>query len=218
VSKSTPSLLKAIGDFHAEHGGDKEHESTISLLQRVAGDIGPRKGKAEPSDTPGSREARGAAERSMPSEAAHDGGDGQRRSNKPGSASIPDSAADQRDKSEGDPGAHMTGTGPVKSGGNLVSTLAGEAMPNGVVNMRRAAAIRGLESGDTSDGNKQSVSPAPRPIAEGRVGDVKAPAKDPADKNTGSFEGVPPFAKEPLSGDGWTRAREKARKMAPAPR
>jgi hypothetical protein len=84
--------------------------------------------------------------------------------------------------------------------------------------MRRMAAIRGIESGPSSEGNKESVAAAPSAPSEGRIGDVSAPVKSPPDRNKGEngFEGTPPLAKESLQGDGWTRAREKARKMAPA--
>jgi len=211
MSKSTPALLRAIGDFNAEHGSDKEHETTVELLKRVEGDVGKRGGKALQPPSPGAREAQGAAERSMPAEVNHDGGGGNTRSNRPGSADIPDPAVNMHDKSEP---SVLHGTGPVPSGGNLVSNLSAEEMPKGIVDIRRMAALKELEKGPSSEGNAESVTPAPAPARGARVGDVKAPAKPPADTNKGAaFEGVPPFTKEPLAGDGWTRARQKAKEM-----
>lgn len=45
---------------------------------------------------------------------------------------------------------------------------------------------------------------------------VKAPVDAPDDTNTKLIEGKPPFTGEPLAGDGWTRAREKAKTLAPS--
>lgn len=65
-----------------------------------------------------------------------------------------------------------------------------------------------------SDGNKESVKNAPPAASnDARVGDVHAPAKAPADRNTARPEKRPPFAGEPLSGDGWGRAADAARKQ-----
>jgi hypothetical protein len=211
ASKSTPGLLKAIGDFNAEHGSDKEHESTTAMLSRVAGSLGPKKSD----DSPGSREARAAGERSMGSEEGRDDSGGNRESNKPGSVDFPDPVADQH---EGSPG-QMTGTEPVPSAGNIRSTLSAGAMPSGALaDIRRMAAVKGLESGRSSEGNKDSNPAQPFPPDSGKTGDVSAPAKDIPDRNTGpGFEGGPPRGgQDNLSGDGWSKAREKARKMVPA--
>lgn len=80
------------------------------------------------------------------------------------------------------------------------------------VTIRRIAANNELTK--RSDGNKESVAPAPpAPSNKKRVGDVKAPVEPKTDGNRLVAEGVPPFAKESLSGDGWTRASAKAREM-----
>jgi hypothetical protein len=211
MSKSTPGLLKAIQDFHAEHGADKEHESTTALLARVAGDIGPRKGKAEDSsvaDSPGRQAAR---EVSMPSEANHDGGEGNKTTNAPGSPDIPDPVADQHDKSYP---SQMSGTEPVRSGGNILSAMPGPKAQSGELpDIRRTASLAALEKGKSSAGNAISNARGMAEPNSERMGDVKAPAKAPPDKNTGSYEGTPPFAKESLSGDGWSKAGAKAKQM-----
>lgn len=65
-----------------------------------------------------------------------------------------------------------------------------------------------------SDGQKDSVRKPPMaPANAKKVGDVTATTEEVPDKNKGMVEGVPPFAKESLSGDGWTRASAKARQM-----
>jgi hypothetical protein len=213
MSKSTPALLQAIEGYSGEHTGQPEHESNIKLLQRVKGEIDKGKG-GDTITSPGRKEAMGAAQKNMPSEENHDGGEGNKTTNKPGSFGGNEDVADPQDASKGP----MTGAGPAPSDGHLRSNLTGDAARGGIVEMRRMAAAKGLEAGKTSEGNKESNPPGKAGGNEKRIGDVKAPAKDPADKNTegDGFEGVPPFAKETLSGDGWTRAREKARKLAPA--
>lgn len=212
ASKSTPGLLKAMADYHAEHGSDQDHESTIDLLKRVQGDITTRGGKAEPSgyETIGKTEAKNAAERTMPGEANHDGGKGSVKTNEPGKADIPDEVADQHGGS-----GPLSGAGPVRSGGNILSAMAGPAAASGELgDIRRQAAIKELERAPSSEGNRDSNDASPFPPASQRVGDVKAPGGEPADKNKGSgFEGVPAFSKESLSGDGWSRARAKSKDM-----
>jgi hypothetical protein len=213
MSKSTPALLKAIEGYSAEHTGQGEHETNIALLARVKGEI--EKGKGGDTISPGRREA-ASVQKNMPSEEDHDGGEGNKTTNRPGSFPGNEPPADPQANSSGE--RTLTNAGPAPSDGHLRSTLTGEVARGGIVDMRRQAAIKGLEDGRTSEGNKDSNPPGKAGPNEKRIGDVGTPAKEPADRNTGEFEGVPPFAKESLSGDGWTRAREKARKMAPAPR
>jgi hypothetical protein len=213
MSKSTPALLQAIEGYAAEHTGQGEHESNIKLLQRVKGEIDKGKG-GDTVTSPGRREAESAAQKNMASEENHDGGEGNKTTNKPGSFGGNEQAVDPQSASKGP----LTGAGPVPSDGHLRSNLTGDAARGGIVDLRRMAAAKGLESGSTSEGNKESNPPGKAPGNEKRIGDVSAPAKEPTDTNTGSFEGKPPFAGEQLRGDGWTRAREKAKKLAPAPR
>jgi hypothetical protein len=213
VSKSTPALLQAIEGYAGEHTGQPEHEPNIKLLQRVKSEIDKGKG-GDTITSPGRQEATAAAQKNMASEEGHDGGEGNKTTNRPGSFPGNEDVADPQDASKGP----MSGTGPVPSDGHLRSNLTGEVARGGIVEMRRMAAAKGLEAGRTSEGNKDSNPPGKAPGNEKRVGDVSPSAKAPADRNTegDGFEGVPPFAKETLSGDGWTRAREKARKLAPA--
>jgi hypothetical protein len=215
MSKSTPALLQAIEGYAGEHSGQPEHETNIKLLQRVKGEIDKGKG-GDTITSPGRQEAMGAAQKNMPSEEGHDGGEGNRTTNKPGSFGGNDPAANPQDASKGP----NTGAGPAPSDGHLRTNLTGDVARGGMKDMRRAAAIKGLEAGPVSEGNRDSNPPGKAGGNEKRIGDVAAPAKDPADKNTNGdgFEGVPPFAKESLMGDGWTKAREKARKLAPAAR
>lgn len=217
ASKSTPDLMRAIEGFSTEHSGSQEHEPAIAMLARVKGEIERGKGN-NTAMSPGKREARNAAETRMTGEENHTGGEGNKTTNAPGSAGGPDRAPDIHTESSGE--ENMTGTGPIPSRGNLVSNLAGPPARSGVVEMRRMAAAKGLESGSTSGGNRRSNPPGKADSNEARIGDVKAPAKAPADKNTegDGFEGKPPFSGEQLRGDGWTKAREKARTLAPAAR
>ena len=71
-----------------------------------------------------------------------------------------------------------------------------------------------LEKERSSGGNAHSNTPgSARPGSP--KGEVKAPAPPPAEanKNAPGFEGTPPFSKETLSGDGFSRANAKARQM-----
>jgi hypothetical protein len=209
VSKSEPGLLSAIEGYSSEHAGSSEHESNIALLKRVKGEI--EKGKGGDKVSPGQAEASAAAQRNMPSEEGHDGGKGSIKTNEPGSFNTNEEVVDPQDASKGP----LSGAGPVPSEGHLRSNLTGAVARGGIVEMRRMAASKGLEAGKTSEGNKESNPSQPEPPASKRIGDVKAAAKAPGDKNTegDGFEGVPPFAKESLKGDGWTRAAEKAKKL-----
>lgn len=86
-------------------------------------------------------------------------------------------------------------------------------MGSGVVEMRRMAATRGLEAGKTGDGNKESNLPSHAPANKKRVGDVKAPAKRSLAGNKADAEGTPPYSKESIGKDGWTKASSKAKQM-----
>ncbi|HXJ92619.1 MAG TPA: hypothetical protein VMT20_07020 [Terriglobia bacterium] len=184
------------------------HEEAIALMERAKKELERGRGQSgEITASPGEKEARMAAEQ------GHDGGAGNKTSNKPGSAGAPDRAADSAEESRGS--QNLTGHGPVPSAGNRRSALAGPAAASGeLADIRRQAALKELEKERSSEGNKESVAPAPAAEGEGRIGEVKAPAKGPPDRNKkAEFEGVPPFAKEPLGGDGWGKAAQKAREM-----
>src|SRR5437773_1163427 len=85
--RSGPALLKAIEGFRGETAGSKQHEEMNATLARVHDEI--HKGSAPPHDSPGRREATSAAEREMPAERGHSGGDGQATANERGSAGAP---------------------------------------------------------------------------------------------------------------------------------
>jgi hypothetical protein len=215
MSKSTPGLLSAIEGYSAEHAGSPEHESNIKLLQRVAGEVKRGKGGDTLTDSPGAREAKAASQTNMPAEEDHSGGEGNKTTNRPGSFAGNEDVADPQDGSQGP----LTGAGPAPSDGHLHSTLTGASMPSGEVDIRRGAALKALESGRSSEGNKESNAPGRAGPNEKRIGDVTMGGKTPPDRNSNGdgFEGGPPIAgKDQLKGDGWTRAREKARSMAPA--
>lgn len=213
MSKSAPGLLAAIEGYSAEHAGSPEHESNIKLLQRVGSEIKRGKGDAT-NDSPGSREAQAASQKNMPAEENHSGGEGNKTTNAPGQFDDNEEVADPQDASKGP----NKSAGPVPSDGNLHSNLTASLMPKGVVDIRRGAALAALEKGPSSEGNAISNTPGSAGGNEKRIGDVTMSGKTPNDRNTGEFEGTPPFGKEPLKGDGWTTAREKAKKLAPAAR
>ena len=118
--------------------------------------------------------------------------------------------------------AKLKDVASVPSRGNTISAQPGPPAQSGVVEIRRMAAMKELEAARSSGGNAHSNTPGPPPEKENRIGDVKAPAASPPDKNkTGDeWEGNPAggVVAEKLAGDGWTRAREKAKKIAPAAR
>lgn len=186
------------------------HETAIDLLRRAHAELMRGRGESgEENFTPGKGEARMAAEQ------AHSGGHGNVKSAEP--QGMGKNAPDDRvpDIQEGSEPTVLKGTGPVPSRGHEYSALAGPAARSGELgDIRRQAALKELEKERSSEGNKESVARAPEPHGEGRVGEVKAPAKAPADENKkAEFEGVPPFAKEPLGGDGWGKARVKVKEM-----
>ncbi len=216
MSASTPALLAAIEGYAGEHAGSKEHEPNIQLLKRVKGEIEKGHG-GDQIMSPGRREAQGAAQKNMPAESGHDGGKGSIKTNEPGSASQGERAANPQDESHGT--QDVRGMGPAPSDGHVTANLHGASAPSGIVEMRRMAASKGLEAGSTSGGNRRSNPPGDHLPASNRIGDVKAPAGVPADRNTlgDGFEGGPPIGgKDQLRGDGWTKAREKAKSMAPS--
>lgn len=219
ATATTARLLQAIEGFTGENAGNKSHESNIELLNRVKGEI--QKGQKTP-DSIGTKEAKAAAQKGMPAEQSHSPGGGNTRSNEPGSGlarnepvvDLHSGSAEER---------KMASAGPVPSRGSTVSNAPGPAAPSGIVEIRRMAALKDLEAGRSSEGNKESVAPAPTPAKGDRIGNVAAPAAAPPDRNrTGDlWEGNPAgglAGAEKLSKDGWTRAREKARKIAPAAR
>jgi hypothetical protein len=215
MSKSTPGLLAAIEGYSAEHAGSPEHESNISLLKRVAGEIKRGKGDAT-NDSPGAREARAAAQVNMGAEEGHDGGDGNKTSNRPGSFATNEETVDPQDASKGT--RTMSGTGPVPSEGHLRSNLTAAAAPSGVIDIRRGAALKALESERSSGGNAHSNRPGNAPGNEKRIGDVESSGKTPLDRNKGSFDDgkVPLAGKDSLAGDGWGKAAARAKKLAPS--
>ena len=212
ASKSSPGLLSAIEGYSAEHSGESTHEPNIALLKRVSAEL--QKGHGGDKISPGQREASAAAQKNMASEEGHDGGKGNAKTNEPGSFGDNEDVAEPSANSKGT--QNMATAKVADSGGHLESNLRGPAAKTGVLpDMRRQAALKDLEKGPTSGGNTKSNTPGDAAANEKRIGDVKPAAKAPADKNKGGdgFEGVPPFAKEALSGDGWSKAGAKAKQM-----
>jgi hypothetical protein len=212
ASKSAPGLLSAIEGYSAEHTGQSEHEPNIALLKRVSAEIS--KGKGGDTISPGQREASAAGQKNMPAEEGHSGGEGNKTTNAPGSFGDNEDVAEPSANSHGT--TDMASAKSAPSSGHLESNLRGPAAKTGVLpDIRRQAALKELESEKSSGGNAKSNSPGSAGSNEKRIGDVKPAAKAPGDSNKGGdgFEGVPPFAKEALSGDGWNKARSKAKEM-----
>jgi hypothetical protein len=185
------------------------HETAMALIDRAKAEIERGRGVAKNAgQSPGQKESRMAAE------FGHDGGRGNTRSNAPGSFGGADPAVDVHDQSRGPSQENMTGTGPVRSDGHIHSNLTGAHASSGVVDIRRMAGLKALESKESSGGNAHSNTP-PGPAERGtKMTNVKSPAASPSDTNKGKeFEGGPPIAKENISGDGWSRAREKTKAM-----
>ncbi len=185
------------------------HETAMELIARAHAELMRGRGEGPGVPSPGQKEAR------MSAEQGHDGGAGNKISNRPQGdmGNKPDAPADSAENSKGT--QNLSGHGPVPSGGNRRAGMPGPPAVSGVLSdIRRQAALKELEKERSSAGNAISNSKGPAPEGEGRVGDVKAPAKAPADRNKkAEFEGVPPFAKESLGGDGWGKAAMKARQM-----
>lgn len=206
MSRSTPALLAAIAGYRGEHAGDKQHESIIEQLSRIEGEV--KSGKAVTQDSPGRKEAASAAQREMPAERAHGGGGGQRDSNDPAPPAAHGEPPPNPAPSNGAREDKLSGAAAVPSAGNALSAKGAPSWPSGANRIRGLAAERAL-----SDGNKQSNLPGSAPDDSARVGDVKAPAKAPSDRNDAAPEATPPYAKEPLAGDGWNKARAGAKKL-----
>ncbi len=103
----------------------------------------------------------------------------------------------------------------MRSQGNTKTNPPGPAAPLGVVEIRLMAA-KGLESGMSSGGNAESVADPPSAPAGHKTKPTISKRPDATMVKGGgkeNVEGVPPFAKESLSGDGWTRAQMRAREM-----
>lgn len=214
---TTNGLLSAIEGFSAEHAGSAEHEANVKLLQRVASEL--KRGKAsDTASSPGAREAHAAAQTNMAAEEGHSGGEGNKTTNAPGSARRGEPVANPQENSRGT--VNTTRTGPDRSAGNVRSVLAGPAARSGVVDIRRGAAIKALEAERSSAGNAHSNAPGHAAGNEARIGDVRPPASAPADRNTNasSFEGAPNEIGKDVTGDGFARARQLAKKLAPAAR
>jgi len=184
------------------------HEEAIALMERAKQELERGRGMSGSiTASPGEKEAKMAAEQ------GHDGGAGNKTSNRPGSAGAPDKPADVQENSKGS--QNLSGHGPAPSAGNRRSALAGPAAASGVLNdIRRQAALKELEKERSSGGNAHSNTPGSAEPGKAH-GDVKAPAPPPPEANKGApgFEGQPPFTKESLSGDGWGKAALKAKQM-----
>lgn len=214
---TTEALLKAIEGFSGENAGKKEHEGTIGLLARVKADI--ERGTASRIDSPGRREAAGAAQRNIPSESQHSSGDGQARSNEPGSANQGDPTPDPWGKDGRDD--RLTGAAAVPSKGNT-TTNASTSFPRGIADIRRIAAekeasrpdskIKDLE-GKPGGNNDSNAKGAPAEKSD-RIGNVSPLKSEPSDANTQKTtpEARPPFTGESLQGDGWGKAASEAKK------
>ena len=83
----------------------------------------------------------------------------------------------------------------------------GPAAASGATEIRRLAAERAV-----NDGNKRANLPGHAP-PNTKLKNVSPAKKRKGDKNKAKVEGTPPFAKQGLSGDGWTKASEKASEM-----
>jgi hypothetical protein len=93
------------------------------------------------------------------------------------------------------------------------NTHANASAPAELMEARRLAVARGVERRPPSDGNAHPNEPSHVPPNTKRVGDVKAPVKSKVEGNKQAVEGTPPFAKETISKDGWTKASAKAKQM-----
>jgi|ERR1700680_1197384 len=98
--------------------------------------------------------------------------------------------------------------------GNVNANAPGPPARSGLAGIRRAAMAK-IGSLEPSDGEKESITPAPRAaVNDGTPSKVAVSAsKTKADRNKKDLERVPPFAKDNLAGDGWRKASEQARQM-----
>ncbi len=85
--------------------------------------------------------------------------------------------------------------------------------PEITIQIRQLAAARGMERPVPSDGNNNSNDTGSAPKSVGKT-KPSAPAKASDKGNDPASEKTPPYAKENISeGDGFARARSKAREM-----
>lgn len=218
ASPAGQALLRAIEGYKGAHGGQQGHEDIMGHLDRVHKEVLSGKAK-DHGDSPGRREVGIAAgQREIPSERAHDGGDGQVKSNKPsGFTPIAEGPGDP--VAGGSEERKMSATGPPPSEGNRFSNKPSAAPPSGATSFRTVAAARANEAqsmripAKMSGGNVHSQTPGPPAENEARVGDVAAPAKAGGDRNKAALEEMPGYvAKEQLGGDKWERAAAGVRK------
>lgn len=93
---------------------------------------------------------------------------------------------------------------------------AGQTSSNAPGPSARLAAVKrvaGNGTGARSDGNARSVKRPAAPLSNAKARKPPGPAGEKPDRTQKQVEGTPPFAKQSLSGDGWTRASERAREM-----
>lgn len=81
--------------------------------------------------------------------------------------------------------------------------------PATIITIRHVAAQR------FGDGNVHPNNPGKRPAPNVKTKPDR-PAKVDVNRNKAPVEGVPPYSKEDVKGDGWTKAREKARGLTPS--
>jgi hypothetical protein len=216
MADPSSALLQAIEGFSGANAGKKEHEGTIGLLSRVKADV--ERGKGGAIDSPGKREAAGAAQRNSPAESQHSSGDGQVRSNEPGSATKGDPVPDVWGKDGRDD--RLTGASGVQSRGNTVTNNS-TSFPRGIADIRRVAAEKEASRPDSKikalegkpGGNNDPNAKGPPEPKSGRVGNVPPLKGEPTDrdKQPETSEARPPFAGESLKGDGWAGAMTKAK-------
>ena len=237
VDMHTHNLLRAIEGYKGAVAGQKGYEPITSQLERIRQEA--ERGHSTPQDSPGRREAASAAasafQRDHPSEEAHAPGEGNTRSNRDApparEAETPPDVAGRRG---GAAEKISTSPGPAPSQDNLRSA-ASAPFPHMEAEIRRAAADRELQRPDgkmkstaernAPGGNEKSVAKAPAAAPGPRIGNVAEPpitnTQKPGEVAKAGreaqkpMEDIPPYAKEDLSGDGWTRASAKAKaKMA----
>jgi hypothetical protein len=231
--RSAPALLKAIEGFRGETAGSREHEGINAHLSRVAEEV--KRGHSTPQDSPGRREAQGVAQaafqRNHPSEQGHSAGDGQVRSNEPGSAHPADQPPGPVSERQGSGSDKLRGAEPPPSHDNVHSAAPSTGFTGAEAEIRRAAAERELSRPDTKihataeknrpGGQRESVAPAPPARKSGRLGEVSAPeiantqrpgeAERAGKESATQPESRPPFIGESLLGDGWSKAAAKTK-------
>lgn len=225
--KSAPALLKAIEGFRGETAGSKEHEDINTHLSRVAEEV--KRGHSTPQDSPGRREARGAAEAAFQrnhSEDTHTVGDDNRGANPASSAREGERPALPVSGREGG-GSDKIVEGPVKTAGNLHSNLSSSGFSGPDSEIRRIAAERELSRPDAKirdtegkpGGNRESVGKAPEAPLVKRVGGDTVPSITNTQKS-GEAQRAGTNAEDRMedqpetvghSADAWSRANAKAK-------